>query len=88
MKVQILSGNDAGVVKDLPQTEAEVAIQTGFAQKFEAVQAIIYETEPVLSTMQENVVVLSREEIAKVFSIPADQLGPVESSTDTPKASE
>jgi hypothetical protein len=32
MKVEIISGNEAGIVKDLPQVEAECAIQTGFAK--------------------------------------------------------
>lgn len=32
MKVEIISGNEKGLVKDLPQVEAEVAVQTGFAK--------------------------------------------------------
>jgi hypothetical protein len=49
MKVEIMSGNDTGVVKDLPQVEAEIAIQTGFAKKFEAVEAtVVSETVPGL----------------------------------------
>lgn len=32
MKVRILSGNLAGTIQDLPQLDAEVAIQTGYAE--------------------------------------------------------
>jgi hypothetical protein len=32
MRVRILSGNEKGQVKDMPQTEAEVNISTGFAE--------------------------------------------------------
>jgi hypothetical protein len=32
MKVRILSGNQKGAVKDLPQIEAENALATGFAE--------------------------------------------------------
>jgi hypothetical protein len=31
-KVRILSGNEKGAVKDLPQTESENAVATGFAE--------------------------------------------------------
>jgi hypothetical protein len=31
MKVKIVSGNQAGLVQDLPQVEAEVAVATGYA---------------------------------------------------------
>jgi len=33
-KVRILSGNDAGAVVDMPTTEAECAIATGFAAEY------------------------------------------------------
>lgn len=35
MRVEIISGNETGTVKDLPQIEAEIAIQTGFAKACE-----------------------------------------------------
>lgn len=35
MKVRILSGNDAGSIKELPQVEAENAIATGFGESAE-----------------------------------------------------
>jgi hypothetical protein len=34
MKVRILSGSQAGAVVDLPVTEAESAIGTGYAERF------------------------------------------------------
>jgi hypothetical protein len=42
MKVEIISGNEAGVTKDLPQVEAEVAISTGYAKP-------VYEAVPNVS---------------------------------------
>jgi hypothetical protein len=35
MKVRILSGNEMGAVKDLPQDEAENAISTGYAELYD-----------------------------------------------------
>ena len=35
MKVRILSGNESGAVKDLPQIEAENAIATGYAELYD-----------------------------------------------------
>lgn len=35
MKVRICSGNEKGAVKDLPQTEAENAIATGYAELYD-----------------------------------------------------
>jgi hypothetical protein len=32
MKIRILSGNDTGSIRDVPQTEAENAISTGYAE--------------------------------------------------------
>ena len=43
MKVRILSGNARGQVVEMPQTEAEVNISTGFA---EAVEDATVEVEP------------------------------------------
>ena len=42
MKVRILSGNQAGAVVELPQTEAENALSTGFAEVF------VEEPEPIV----------------------------------------
>lgn len=35
MKVEIVSGNQSGEIHDLPQTEAENLIASGFAKPFE-----------------------------------------------------
>jgi hypothetical protein len=36
MKVEILSGSQRGAVVDMPKTEAEINIATGFARSLEA----------------------------------------------------
>jgi hypothetical protein len=48
MRVEIISGNEAGVVKDLPQIEAEVAISTGYAKP-------VYEGPASIEELKEEV---------------------------------
>lgn len=61
MRVRIRSGNRAGTTVELPQTEAEIALATGYAERVEASSepAIITETRTPDAAPVADVVPLS-----------------------------